>query len=492
MHVDPRHRSAVGRSTLREQRTDDAGKHVACSGGGERRVRERAQRAPSVGPRDDRVRSLEHDNPAPRCRCLAGGGHAVRLQLANGLRQQPRHLARVRRQDRRRGEVLRPPVRPGQSVQGVGVHDDGDVLGRVRQQQLLEEAPDAFGVAKSGADDRCGRAGQRLPDRPPGFFRYVTVRGLGQRQVHLLQELPRRQAVHALGRGERDEARAGPIGACRREYRRADEAARPRNDDHVPEAPFVRVDGPRGQQAADQGGVRKLQLDVCVRPAGETDAYDLQSTHVGGAREAEHPGFRRPEGERDVGREAEVVARARVRVDAGGEVHGEELGPGRFATQSLYQPDHAAKLAFERALAADPQHGVDHGVGQLQVATELPLLGVLGRFDDPDAACPAVLELVVAPAGRGHVERDEASPVRQVPRGHHAVPAVVSGAHEHDDPAPTDAVEDLGHGPGYSEARRLHERVFRRARLDGATLQRPHLLDGDDFHASRPMTEATA
>ena len=154
---------------FREERRDDPRQHVAGAGGRERRRPVRRDEHSLARRGDDRVGALQqHDRAEPRRRAPRRV-EPVRVDLAGVDAQEPRELAAVRCQNRRRSarERLELPER-------IRVEDDRD-LEPLEQDPHQLDRPVASGRG-------LGRSRPRPPSRPPRAPGRPTAAAGGRRR----------------------------------------------------------------------------------------------------------------------------------------------------------------------------------------------------------------------------------------------------------------------------------------------------------------------
>ena len=229
-----------------------------------------------------------------------------------------------------------------------------------------------------------------------------------------------------------------------------------------------------------------------VVPSGQADGQRFERPDACGAGELKQPYLGSAERERDVCREAVHIAVPAISVETGGEVESDEnrvLPLGLHLTDRL---EDATQRGVEAVARADAEHRIENEISEGDVAGELPAFEVFGRFDDADAPFAALLELHLVPAGGGHVEGYDGSPVSEVTRGDHAVGSVVARADEDNGALASDSAHPLCDVAGDGKPGVLHERILGDASLNCPHFEAAHLLSRYDFHASLPTTDAAA
>ncbi len=227
-------------------------------------------------------------------------------------------------------------------------------------------------------------------------------------------------------------------------------------------------------------------LDVDPGAQGRVEA-DVEHFHLAGvvrARQEVKTELRVTQRKRDLGPSSVLVGRAGLGVDAGGQVDGEERAA------SLRQGIESARHdAFERALAARTEHGIDHGIAAMQVVRDDAGHGGLVRLNQVYIALPHRGEVgVVFRAFRQQEHPDVGAIVVKIARRHEAIAAVVARAHEDQDTFRPCAAQPACDGLGNVAPRRLHEPRRRSARREGGRLDSTHLVGRNEFHSSPRRT----
>ena len=156
---------------------DDAGQHVARAGGGQGGRARAVDHRRAARRAGDRARALQHHHGAGQLGQLAGAGQAVGLHLGPLASQQPRRLAGVGREDRRRGPPAQPRRALAQVPEAVGVdhrrerhrlqhvaHERGGP-GRAAEARAQGERADPAGLVHHLRDARRPEAAVLVGDR---------------------------------------------------------------------------------------------------------------------------------------------------------------------------------------------------------------------------------------------------------------------------------------------------------------------------------------
>jgi hypothetical protein len=225
----PETRGVGGRHPLREQRCDHACQHVAGAGGGQRWTARGEDGEAPVGQGQHRAGAFDQRSRAGLRRERQRVADPVGLDFARGDAEQARRLQRMRREHRGRGAgcQLAGECRVvGDQVQGVGVEHQ-----RQRgPQRPLQGVAGPGGAAQSAADADCVDA---LVPGLEAAGHQLRLAGVEDRSVR---------------GGHEDLARAGGLGAARRQQRSASGAGGAADDQHAAEAALVTVARPGAQQ----------------------------------------------------------------------------------------------------------------------------------------------------------------------------------------------------------------------------------------------------
>ena len=148
-----------------EERTQEAGQHVAGPTGGHPGVAGGDDRRRAVRVRHHRAGSLQDHDRAPLLRLAAGDPDPVGLHVLDRPADEPGHLPRVRGEDDGRGmaDDGHEPRVVGEGVDGVGVEDRRDP-GSDRAARGWPEPSRAPGDARPD-DERVGALGGALQRR---------------------------------------------------------------------------------------------------------------------------------------------------------------------------------------------------------------------------------------------------------------------------------------------------------------------------------------
>src|SRR6266851_3502074 len=157
MDVHAAHSGGVRIRTLSDEGADHARKDVAGAAGRERRHLMRVFAQAAVGMGHQRVGTLQDDDRPPFLRRLASRPGSICLDGFGRLAQEPRHLARMGRQDPVLAQAGLLARRVGEGVESVGVKDKR-ALGVEREVE--DQAPRRSVAAQARADDPSLGAGQ--------------------------------------------------------------------------------------------------------------------------------------------------------------------------------------------------------------------------------------------------------------------------------------------------------------------------------------------
>src|SRR6266511_907968 len=225
-----------GGEAAREERAAEAGENVARAAGREARIPDRHDRRRRGRIRDHRPGTLQHDGGVPGARLRDRDPEPIGLDVRGRRPAQPRHLARVRRNEERNAEPGEERGVVGEGVQAVGVHDrrlPGAFEERAQQLARLRTARNAWSDRERV--DLARRGEERLEIG-------ATERAFaGEREAHRLGPPGERERQDLGARRERHEARAAAQGAGEREVRRAALSGRAGDDEEAPRVPLVRV-----------------------------------------------------------------------------------------------------------------------------------------------------------------------------------------------------------------------------------------------------------
>ena len=275
--------------------------------------------------------------------------------------------------------------------------------------------------------------------------------------MYLFDELRCRDAAHTLGGGKVNEPRSHAVRRRRRQHRRANIPPVPPYNEYVPETPLMAIWRARRQQATRERSVHEVERQTVVDAFRQADGERFERSHTRGSRELQQADLRRTQRKRHVCGEAGVVALASVRIDACGEIERSEHRPLGVRFHLSHRLEDRPQDRVEAGVRADAEHRVEYEVGERDVASQLPAFEVFRRLDHTAAALAALLELVLPPPRRRHVERHHRSPVRQVTRRDHSVAAVVPRPHQHNDTLAPHTVQAVCDAARNRESRTLHQ-----------------------------------
>ena len=393
----------------------------------------------------------------------------------------------MRRDDGRPGARAQE-VRAGDGIESVRVEDERRTAS---PDDLRDQIPRPSGEPQPRTADDRRPSREELVERAPVPQHRRAVAVVGERGGHRLADVTFEDRLEARGDGERRQPGSGAAGALRREERRACLSARAGDDQHVPEAPLVRVARPRREEPADlllpeERDARPDRRDRVGRNADVDDGEESRVLDTGmhelaDLREAEGRGHRRPH------RHAE--RHPRVGGETGCDVEGEDWRAAaidgrddvrREAAHGRVQPRAEQRVDDRRRAAAPLPERVDgggrreivHGPADTPPAREHPrrvVLHLLGTRREPD------------------FDRHARAP--QVSRDDEAIAAVVPTP-AHDDHAAARMPQPLPQHARRAGAGALHEHVARRPVLDRPPIERAHLPGGDDDHGSLPRAIA--
>ena len=229
MQPDRQMRSRLCTHALGQQGADDTCQHVAQSGTGHRRMAVITERQLALRRGDQGAGALEHDTSGEFVRQAERRLRPVSLDLRTRTAQQPRSLARVRRQHQPGG---RPHYSFGQQIECIGVPDLTFVIaagGNAEQAAtpgaLPEPRPDHQHV---------GRLDQRQQLIGRGQAAHHQLRAARQKGAHM----------HLAGR-RTDQPGATAQRALRRQQRGATGPAVATDHQQPTEVALVRITPPR-------------------------------------------------------------------------------------------------------------------------------------------------------------------------------------------------------------------------------------------------------
>ncbi len=297
VEVDRRDQHLGRRDTLCEQPSRDAREHVAGASGRHPGIARRVHGHPAVGTRHHGPRALQRDVSAALGRQAPRAPHPVGLDVRDPAAEEPRRLARVRRQEPGRRSLAAERQPAGERGQGIGVHDHGalDVT-----HQGLDGGLRLRIEADPGAEGHCVHAREELHDplhrlpgeRPRG--------GLREGLRHGLEEVACHYGLLGCRRRARHESRAGPEGAEAGEHRRAGPPDGARHDEEMPVGPLVGIHRPRGQDRPHVGRLGQARRGSTLEPrAWDAQVDDLHAAGARGALRRDQRDLRQPEGHGD-------------------------------------------------------------------------------------------------------------------------------------------------------------------------------------------------
>ena len=476
IHGQPDGRAGV--LHLPEPGRRDARQHVAAAPGRHSGIAGGVDGHDAVRGGDDRPGALENHVRAVADREPVRRGDPVPLHVRDRGAQQPRHLARVRRDHQRR---LRPAAQTVRVLradgQGVRVEHERPAAGPVEQRAHDRAAPRGGSQARSGRH-HVPRPRQQVVESVPGGHP-LLVR---QPQGHVFG-LGGDHAQARRRRGHRHQAGPRPQGAEPGQPRRAGPAARAGHDRDAPEVALVRLGRPDRHERAQRPGreqpdARAVQLrDDAGRDADVGDDHPpgrFRAQGQGQLRGAQRDGERRPQARSS--RAGQVA-----------EQPGRQIDRHHRHARGVDVVRDGGEQAGERPLESGPEQRVhDEGAG----THPPPAPGPAGRVEnlpDRDAGLPRPLQVRAGVAG--HVLQapeqdavDVPAALPEQPGGHPAVAAVVPPAAEDRRRAGParhvrlDGGDDLLAGT-FHEAQRRHA-----VAVDGAALGFPHLRRRQDAH----------
>ena len=355
-------------------------------------------------------------------------GQPIALHVFGRDAHQPRHLARMRRDDHvvaiTAGEQAR--VFPCEGIQRIGIEHDRHA--HPLHHAVHEGAYAATGTEAGAHRDDVARCVQDAFDR---VGRDLSVGILGQADGHVLGGHGGEDGLHGSRRGDGDQAGARPHRRHRCQVRGAALAHRSRDDQDAPELALVRLRVARLEHRAhhaardhlDVGAVESL--DDRFRDA---DVGDDQFTADALRRRQDVADLRRCQRHGDRGPNRLALHLVRVGQQAARDVHGDHR-----EAAAVQVADDGRIHAVERLPQARPEDGIDHQVA-LRDLGEVQFPGLLvGDLDHRRAESPEHFEVVPRITAHvrqrtDHEHRHLDDPFEQRARDDEAVAAVVAAS----------------------------------------------------------------